>query len=191
VFFAKDKVAPTRADHYLILVAPVLPLERDIRFSECILKCNSATIGYLFKESFYNFLLRRKNLMNAINEYLKRYELPDVEFNSARLEIGNLSTIESTLLRSLIKVKRIGSRKVYYDGFISRNLNRRISLRISRYLAYTEVTPNQLTILSFSIAILGATLFLLGNYMYTLIGGLLVQISSILDGCCQTKVYGD
>lgn len=70
-------------------------------------------------------------------------------------------------------------RKTGYDGVVSRNLNRRISRPITRVLAPTGITPNQVTFLSFLIALLASAAFVLGH---NILGGVLAQFSSIVDG---------
>jgi len=66
-----------------------------------------------------------------------------------------------------------------WDGIISQLINRKFSRPTARFLAnHTKATPNQITILSF-LAGLASGLFF---YNHVLIGGLLAQISSILDG---------
>lgn len=69
------------------------------------------------------------------------------------------------------------------DGPISRILNRPISIRISRLLVKTRVTPNQISLMSFIISIFAALFFRLGDYIYLVIGGIFVHLSSIIDGC--------
>ncbi|MBA7477149.1 Bifunctional IPC transferase and DIPP synthase [subsurface metagenome] len=66
-----------------------------------------------------------------------------------------------------------------YDGYISKYVNRKISEPMARLLAKTQVTPNQMTWAAFGIALLSFVIFILG---YNLIAGLLVQLSSIVDG---------
>ncbi len=68
------------------------------------------------------------------------------------------------------------------DGPISRHLNRRISIRISLFLVRhgSPISPTQMSAISFATALLGSLAFLLGC---PLAGGLLAQLSSILDGC--------
>ncbi len=66
-----------------------------------------------------------------------------------------------------------------YDGFISRHINRKLSQPIARLLARTRVTPNQATWGAFGIAVLSFVSFALG---YNILGGILVQLSSIADG---------
>ena len=66
-----------------------------------------------------------------------------------------------------------------YDGYISKYLNRRLSEPMARLLAKTRITPNQLSWAAFGIAILSLASFVLG---YNIMAGLLVQLSSIVDG---------
>ncbi len=69
------------------------------------------------------------------------------------------------------------------DGPVSRHLNRPISIQISKYLIKGRITPNQISFLSFILSVIGAIFFFLGGYVNLLIGGVLAQVSSIVDGC--------
>ena len=69
------------------------------------------------------------------------------------------------------------------DGPVAHYLNRPISVRISRYLVQRNVTPNQISLFSFLCSLLAAGLFALGGYVALLIGGVLAQFASIIDGC--------
>jgi len=77
----------------------------------------------------------------------------------------------------LINLKKIS------DGPISRYLNRPISTKISKLLLKKRITPNQISFFSFILSILGALFFFLGGYVNLLIGGILAQVSSVIDGC--------
>lgn len=69
------------------------------------------------------------------------------------------------------------------DGYVSRYLNRPISTRLSSWLARFSVSPNQMTLMSFFMCLLGAFLIAQGDYLTRLLGALAVQAASILDGC--------
>ena len=69
------------------------------------------------------------------------------------------------------------------DGPVSRYLNRPISVRISRILSRFPITPNQISLLSFSGSLLAAALFAMGGYPALAAGGVLAQFASIIDGC--------
>lgn len=69
------------------------------------------------------------------------------------------------------------------DGPISRILNRPISIKISKLLLKTKITPNQISLVGFITAFFGALFFYVGEYIFLVIGGILVQLSSIIDGC--------
>jgi len=69
------------------------------------------------------------------------------------------------------------------DGPVSRNINRRLSIKISVYLAQYNVSPNLLTLASFILAVLSGIFFFFGGYQNILIGGIMAQLASILDGC--------
>ena len=69
------------------------------------------------------------------------------------------------------------------DGFISRYLNRPVSRRISEILVRTRVSPNAISLMSFAGSLMGAAMFCLGGYTWTILAGLVIQLSSIVDGC--------
>ncbi|GAI11044.1 unnamed protein product [marine sediment metagenome] len=66
-----------------------------------------------------------------------------------------------------------------YNGYISKYVNRRLSDPIARLLAKTRTTPNQMSWAAFGIAFLSFISFILGQ---NIIGGILAQLSSIIDG---------
>jgi CDP-L-myo-inositol myo-inositolphosphotransferase len=67
-----------------------------------------------------------------------------------------------------------------WDGIISQHINRRFSKPIARFLArHTRLAPNHITVTSFTVGTLSGFLF----FIYQpVIGGLLAQLGSILDG---------
>ncbi len=69
------------------------------------------------------------------------------------------------------------------DGPVARYLNRPVSVLISRHLVKLDITPNQISLLSFLCSLLAAGLFALGGYFALLLGGVLAQFASIIDGC--------
>lgn len=81
---------------------------------------------------------------------------------------------ERRLLRSLVKDT---------DGFMARHVERPISLQISRRLAGTGITPNQMSLISIAVGICGGPFFLSSRPLMQTIGALLFLAHSILDGC--------
>ena len=66
-----------------------------------------------------------------------------------------------------------------YNGWVSRHLNRRVSVPMARLLARTPATPNQVSVGALLIAIGSMAAYIAGvGYL----GGILAQISSIVDG---------
>jgi 1L-myo-inositol 1-phosphate cytidylyltransferase / CDP-L-myo-inositol myo-inositolphosphotransferase len=81
---------------------------------------------------------------------------------------------ERRLLRSVIKDT---------DGFMARHVERPISLAISRRLAPTSVTPNQMSLISLAVGLAGAPFLLSAEALWQTVGALLLLAHSILDGC--------
>ncbi|HYB53997.1 MAG TPA: CDP-alcohol phosphatidyltransferase family protein, partial [Thermoanaerobaculia bacterium] len=69
------------------------------------------------------------------------------------------------------------------EGFMSRHFERRVSLEISRRLSATSITPNQMTVFSTAVGLVGALFFLSPRASMQTAGALLFLLHSILDGC--------
>jgi phosphatidylglycerophosphate synthase len=81
---------------------------------------------------------------------------------------------ERRLLRGLVKDT---------DGFMARHVERPMSLAVSRLLAGTSITPNQMTLFSIAVGLAGAPGFLSETPLWQTVGALLLLAHSILDGC--------
>ena len=87
---------------------------------------------------------------------------------------ADVRVAERRLLKSLVKDT---------DGFMARHVERPISLQISRRLAGTAITPNQMSLISIAVGICGGPFFLSSRPLLQTIGALLFLAHSILDGC--------
>ena len=81
---------------------------------------------------------------------------------------------ERLLLRGLVKDT---------EGFMSRHFDRHVSLAISRRMAHTRITPDQLTLAATAIGLASAAFFLSDRPSVQGIGGALFVLHSIVDGC--------
>ncbi|MEK8022418.1 MAG: sugar phosphate nucleotidyltransferase [Candidatus Hydrogenedentota bacterium] len=87
---------------------------------------------------------------------------------------ADLEIAEEMLLRSLVKDT---------EGFMSRHVERKISLSMTRRLVKRGVSPTQMTLVSLAIGITAAPFFLFQRPAWQLMGALLFLLHSILDGC--------
>lgn len=69
------------------------------------------------------------------------------------------------------------------DGFVSRYLNRPVSRAVTRLLVRLPISPNQWTIGLMILPLIGAFFLMWGSYGGIVIGALLFQLHSVLDGC--------
>lgn len=101
------------------------------------------------------------------------------------IDIGRSFWIDVDTVEAYEKAKDFLLHKIKKksDGPISRYLNRPLSRKLTKIFASTNLTPNATSILSFLIALVGAILFFFNGYVPLLIGGILAQFSSIMDGC--------
>jgi len=131
-----------------------------------------------------------KALESAFKE--KKYSLSDgisqiIKLNKMKAyDIGNRFWLDIDTEQSLRYAKKAllsQLNKISEDGFISKYINRPISKKITILFSYFLISPNVITFISFIIGIIAAIMFVKGIYLFTLISGLLVQLSSIIDGC--------
>lgn len=73
------------------------------------------------------------------------------------------------------------------DGIVDTYFNRKLSRPLSRWLLRTPLSPNQITLLSCGVGLLGALCFVPGGYWGPLVGALLLQGAAVLD-CCDGEI---
>ena len=116
-----------------------------------------------------------QDLITALSRRLAR--ATEAEDPAGRILLGGAAGVQAAedwLLRSLIKDT---------EGFMSRHVERRVSLAITRRLVGTRMTPNQMTLVSLTIGLLGSPFFLSAEPWHQIVGSLLFLTHSILDGC--------
>ncbi len=69
------------------------------------------------------------------------------------------------------------------DGMVSRYLNRRVSQFVSRWLLKLPITPSAWSLSIFILPLLACFAFIRGTYWGFVVGALVFQLYSILDGC--------
>src|SRR5437773_750635 len=86
---------------------------------------------------------------------------------------------------SVTCASRSGRKRLVKDsaGVMSRHVERRISLAVTRRLVGTRVAPNIMTMVSLCIGLSGAPFLLSGEPALQLAGAALFLLHSILDGC--------
>ncbi len=69
------------------------------------------------------------------------------------------------------------------DGWLTRVVDRRLSRALTRLLIPLGVTPNQVTLASIAIGVVGGCCFALGTPVTAALGALLFFASTVIDGC--------
>lgn len=119
-------------------------------------------------------LLPRRLVATGYRGDIEAAPLAGDEFVIVASDAASRKQAEDRLLQSLLKAT---------DGLISRTLNRRISLRVTRLLLDTSMTPNQMTALAALFGVAAIWVVVQGGASRLVLGALLLQIQSILDGC--------
>lgn len=118
---------------------------------------------------------KKIKLAEIMAELAKDKKLEYSVVNDVWTDIDNrkeLEYAENLVKKSMIKKG---------DGIISKNINRKISMRITKYLLKFEfLTPNILTIISVLIGVFASILFMLKSFVFA---GIAAQVCSIIDGC--------
>ncbi|MBR9683049.1 NTP transferase domain-containing protein [Candidatus Woesearchaeota archaeon] len=133
---------------------------------------------YIFKVLQKTISDNKNSLTNGMKVIAKEGKLRTLnikgKFWSDCDTYADIKFAEKKLLQNLNKSE---------DGVISKIINRKVSIFISKYLVKTRFTPNQITIFNLMIGISSALLFAKGSFPWIFIGGILAQITSITDGC--------
>lgn len=69
------------------------------------------------------------------------------------------------------------------SGPISKHVNSKLSIPISKLLVETSVTPNQMTGVNTVLGLMGGVCFALGTPFWLAMGGLFVQLTAAIDRC--------
>jgi len=102
------------------------------------------------------------------------------------IEVPEDSWFDIDTSQDLLKAKNYllnNSSSKINDGSISKYINRPISKWITSKIADYPLTPNQISIVVFFISVLSGLIISMEGYFFLLLGALLAQLSSILDGC--------
>ena len=111
-------------------------------------------------------------------ELSRRFGLP------AHLPAGIDPLVIDNISREREAERRLLSKLVKdTDGFMARHVERPISLQISRLLAPTAITPNQMSLVSIAVGVCAGPFFLSSRPLLQTIGALTFLAHSILDGC--------
>ena len=119
------------------------------------------------------------SLTDGIADLVSRGLVRAVDITGCRwLDVDTPKALAEAERRLLASLHKDGQ-----DGFVSRRINRPMSTRLSKYLARTAITPNQITVISFTISLMGSAFLFLGSYAAGVLGGMLIQAGSVVDGC--------
>jgi phosphatidylglycerophosphate synthase len=93
-------------------------------------------------------------------------------------------TVAAPDARALRRAERllVGSLRKAADGIAAKAINRHISLPITRLLCRTPVMPNHVTLVALACALAGGYVISRGGYTSGVLGMLLVELGSIIDG---------
>jgi phosphatidylglycerophosphate synthase len=100
-------------------------------------------------------------------------EPPFLAFTAAAPDREALRRAERELVWSLRKAA---------DGLASKWINRHLSLRVTWLVKRTPIHPNHVTTFCFGLAVLGAVVLARGGWLAGVVGMLLVNLGSIIDG---------
>ncbi|MBI4208207.1 MAG: CDP-alcohol phosphatidyltransferase family protein [Deltaproteobacteria bacterium] len=176
---------PTDPKERELLIQPLLGLpfiERLIR----TLRKEGTTVVVAFDKEPHEEMSKIKAIVEKAGGTLESRE--SLEGRLQREEIRTVSPLErfpmktdpdrketeKKLLRSLIKPT---------EGFMSKHFERKISLAITRRIISTSITPNQMSLISIGIGLIGGLGFASTERVWHIVGSLLFLVHSITDGC--------
>ncbi len=168
---------PDRVEGAALLLSPLFLPERrwleDMSHADgaaAVLVAGGAPVGMRISEEGARGPWDPPALSHRLREGVEH-----VEARGARIaDDDSARDFEKVLVASLVKDT---------EGFMSRHVERPISIAISRRLMDTRITPNQMTVVSAAVGLLGALCFLGPGRAAAVAGASLFLLHSILDGC--------
>ncbi|RLI71742.1 CDP-alcohol phosphatidyltransferase [Archaeoglobales archaeon] len=149
----------------------VIDIGKNLEEFDCV-----DTGFFILSKDIYKFaeeLVNEKEVIE-LSEIIKKARIPVTEVSGYFwMDVDTRDDVKRArkfLVRN--SIKGVG------DGFISRILNRKISVKFSEILV-DHVTPNQMTLISFFVGMLSSIVL----FFNIPTAALLYQLSSIIDGC--------
>lgn len=123
-----------------------------------------------------NCFLQAHHLSQADIHFTRKKNAWQIKYGG---EIFEITSPSDALRAEEILVHTIRSNT---PGFIARNINKAISLPISRVLSRTRIHPNILTVINMIVGFSSAFFLSMNTYLSIVIGGLCFQLASVFDG---------
>ncbi len=138
-------------------------------------------------ERSFQLVSKNKNDMHLSAVHLSILDSEKLDTNSIQvipviLNKGFWASLSDSQEIPSIRKAFFSSLRKPTDGWIRRHLNRRISLSLSRVLCHMPFSANHITGMGTLLGILSGFLVASGTFWQVFFGGLLFQLSSILDG---------
>jgi|GEM_PF-2020414 len=157
-----------------LLATEPLPNEFFITSGEKVAFLSSKVLSHLKIKSGAEFPSFEEIIKRAEENGFQKKTVDTTDFSCSPVKNEkDLQEVKKALIQALIKPT---------DGWVSRNLNRPISTRITRLLARTSISPNQFTLFTGLIGLATGVFMAMGGYFHYLIGAALFQATSVLDG---------
>ncbi|MCH8965303.1 MAG: NTP transferase domain-containing protein [Planctomycetes bacterium] len=159
--------------------------DRVVRIGKNLAEWDAADTGVFFcTDALFSALARaheqeKYSLADGVRDLAEAGKVKAIDVTGEDwIDIDTPEAYHEARRRKLASLSKGGE-----DGFVSQWLNRPISTRLSARLVATGITPNQITVISFMISLVGAGLLSVGTFAVGVVGGLLVQAASVIDGC--------
>ncbi len=138
------------------------------------------------------FLLN-KEIFKAIKESVKRGETSlsaavKILAKNNKIEvfdIKNLFWLDVDTKKDYVQAKKLLLKNLIKqtDGPVSRHINRKVSTALTKLFLKTNTSPDTISLISLFLSVISCHFFVLGNYFSVILGGIMAQLSSIIDGC--------
>jgi phosphatidylglycerophosphate synthase len=153
----------------------VLVIEEDVIYDpELIIRLSSAGESTSYKGAKLSFIPKE-----SVSDYFEGKQLDEFSAENIFLRrIENRSDIKN-VEKDMVRALRTSG-----DTFISRTINRPVSLFVTSIIMHFKITPNMITTFNLLLGLAGvAAIWIIPGYFKALTAGLLFHISSVLDGC--------
>ncbi|KAA3595913.1 MAG: CDP-alcohol phosphatidyltransferase family protein [Calditrichaeota bacterium] len=134
-------------------------------------------ISIISTQAFKNIAQKENDFETVLNRFMSSFAPTKIQTKAVWTKITDKKSIKTAKNLLFTTVTKPTS------GFVSKYINARFSIPVTKILSEFRISPNFITVITFSIGLLSAWCMANANlgYFYVLMGGILWQLAAISD----------
>lgn len=134
-------------------------------------------ISIISSQAFKNIVQKENDFETALNRFMSSFTPTKIQTKVVWTKITDKNSVKNAKNLLFTTVTKPTS------GFVSKHINAKFSIPVTKILSEFKISPNFITVITFSIGLLSAWCMANANlgYFYVVMGGILWQLAAISD----------